>query len=148
MGLNDRGQIVGSFQSGGLTHGFLLADGELTQIDVPDATATFASGINNLGRIVGVYLTTGGTAVYGRHLDGSFSLIDIPGAGTILRVSINDSGDIAGSFIDTTGATHGFVSGSLTTCREQPDCGSAGIWLTSGDGDCDLPFLKLIARRS
>src|SRR5689334_14222569 len=56
MGINDREQIVGSFQSGGITHGFLLDAGVVTQIDVPGAKHTFASGINNRGQIAGFHI--------------------------------------------------------------------------------------------
>src|SRR5262245_2109304 len=55
-GINDSGQIVGSY--GG--HGFLLDQGSYTTIDVPGAQATFATGINDSGQIVGWYLDAGG----------------------------------------------------------------------------------------
>ena len=109
MGFNDRGQIVGPVQSGGRQHGFLLDNGELTLIDVPDATHTLASGINNRGQIVGVYHVVGDQGIYLRHPDGSFTLIDIPGASSIHRVTISDRGAIAGSFTDTAGTIHGFL---------------------------------------
>jgi hypothetical protein len=65
LGLNNRGQIVGltstspSFDPGdGEIHGFLLGNGPggpFTRIDVPGASDTGATGIDDRGRIVGVY---------------------------------------------------------------------------------------------
>jgi probable HAF family extracellular repeat protein len=53
-GINDAGQIVGSFaDNSGFGHGFLDTGGSFTQIDVPGAIFTEASGINDAGQIVG-----------------------------------------------------------------------------------------------
>jgi uncharacterized membrane protein len=58
MGINARGDIVGSYGSAdGRFHGFLLSEGRFTSIDVPGATFTFADGINSEGDIVGAYTT-------------------------------------------------------------------------------------------
>src|ERR1700730_15792196 len=51
-GINNSGQIVGSFVAGATTHGFLDTGGSFTTIDVPGA-GTVASGINDTGHIVG-----------------------------------------------------------------------------------------------
>jgi probable HAF family extracellular repeat protein len=44
-GVNDTGQIVGSFASNGV-HGFRYSGGVFTQIDVPGGTYTEAFGIH------------------------------------------------------------------------------------------------------
>jgi probable HAF family extracellular repeat protein len=55
-GINDAGQIVGSYiAADGNFHGFLLSEGIYTLVDVPGATSTFIYGINNAGQIVGSY---------------------------------------------------------------------------------------------
>jgi len=50
-GINNSGQIVGSFVAGATTHGFLDTGGSFTTIDVPGASGagTVASGINDAG---------------------------------------------------------------------------------------------------
>ena len=50
-GINNSGQIVGSFDAGATTHGFLDTGGSFTTIDVPGASGagTVASGINDAG---------------------------------------------------------------------------------------------------
>jgi len=62
-GINDAGQIVGSYQDGAGSHGFFLdSDGTtFTSIDFPGATSTLAYGINNAGEIVGSYTSSDGT---------------------------------------------------------------------------------------
>jgi probable HAF family extracellular repeat protein len=54
-GVNDAGQIVGSFASNSGTgvHGFLYSGGVFTQIDVPGGTYTEAFGINNRWMVSG-----------------------------------------------------------------------------------------------
>ncbi len=110
LGLNDRGQVVGSFQSLGVDHGFLLDNGVLTQIDVPGAVATHASGINNRGQVVGSYFDAFSVEhAYIRSADGTFTQIDAPNAAGIAGVRLNDRSDIVGMFSDTGGRFHGFL---------------------------------------
>jgi uncharacterized membrane protein len=122
LGLNDRGQIVGSFQSQGVTHGFLLDGGVVTQIDVPGAKATWASGINNRGQIVGSYLDAFDVGhAYVRNTNGSFTQIDAPDAEGIAGVRVNERTDIVGMFSESAGRFHGFVwSQSADSTTSQP----------------------------
>jgi hypothetical protein len=48
-GLNDLDKIVGSYQAGSATHGFLYLGGNFTTIDDPSAANTMPSGINKWG---------------------------------------------------------------------------------------------------
>ncbi len=110
LGLNDRGQVVGTFQSQGINHGFLWDDGVVTQIDVPGARSTNASGINNRGEIVGSYIDAFDVGhAYLRHRDGSITQIDAPNAAGIAGVRLNDQSDIVGMFNDNGGKFSGFV---------------------------------------
>src|SRR5262249_22268165 len=52
-GINDAGQIVGSFTDG--DHGFLKDAATFTTIDAPGAILTGALGINDAGQIVGLF---------------------------------------------------------------------------------------------
>jgi uncharacterized membrane protein len=118
LGINNSGQIVGSFNvfSALMTHGF-LDTGSFTTVDVPGVTGgTSASGINNRGQIVGTFAGTGGFAQGFLETGGSFSNIDFPGAQATLPRGINDSGQIVGYFNDTSGI-HGFLDtgGSFST---------------------------------
>jgi probable HAF family extracellular repeat protein len=96
-----------------------------TPIDVPGATDTTASGINERGQIVGVYRDAGGvdcpTTGVGCHgflLDeGAFTPIDVPGTAGTQAGAINRRGQIVGFFIDTTGTFHGFLLDQGTFTR-------------------------------
>src|SRR3954452_18102767 len=55
-GINDAGQIVGSFADGReRSHGFLYTSGGFTHIDPPGTSGTSAYGINDAGQIVGFF---------------------------------------------------------------------------------------------
>src|ERR1035438_9058537 len=59
-GINDLGQIVGSYGSFPY-HGFLYSGGTYTPLNAPGATnSTVAYDINNLGQIVGLYQDSSG----------------------------------------------------------------------------------------
>jgi probable HAF family extracellular repeat protein len=110
LGINDRGQIVGTFRDAeGVLRGFLLDQGVFTPIDVdvPGATRTEPTGINNRGQIVGNFTDAKGVR-RGFLLDqGVFTPIDVPGATSTVVYGINAHGQIAGFFVDARGM-HGF----------------------------------------
>jgi hypothetical protein len=122
-GINDRGDVVGTYRSGtALTdplHGFLLHDGSYTTIDVPGAHGvTFALGINAQGDVVGGFLEGAGTHGFVLR-QGGYTALDAPGArGFTSAAGINAQGDIVGRYQDAPGgALHGFLlrAGSFTT---------------------------------
>src|SRR5258708_9964470 len=57
-GINDTGQIVGTYADASGVHGFLLSGGSYTTLDAPLAPQyTIAQGINGAGQIVGLYFS-------------------------------------------------------------------------------------------
>ena len=82
FGINNAGQIVGTFLNSTGAHGFLDTGGRFTQIDVPGATATNAYGINDNGEIVGV---VGGVDVTGSH---GFIAAPVPEPSTLALVGV------------------------------------------------------------
>src|SRR4029077_8689079 len=92
-------------------HGFLYTGGAFRTIDVPGASDTQATGINNAGQIVGTFFdgTTHGFVYAG----GTFTTIDVPDAdvftGFINGVNgINDTGHVVGATGFFT-SSHGFL---------------------------------------
>lgn len=86
------------------------ADYRFTQIDVPNASATFAQGINARGDIVGRYLDADG-AVHGFLMHkGAFSTIDVPKAFSTGARAINAQGDVVGRTVDGNGNGHGYLA--------------------------------------
>ncbi|MGP0105015.1 cadherin-like domain-containing protein [Rhodoblastus sp.] len=121
-GINDQGQIVGTY-SGGTPDGFLDDGGTFTTIDDPAATSgTQALGINNAGQIVGVSQVSGNGQIVVRgflYSDGAYTPISDPYTGGPVSYAqgINDGGQIVGYYFDGFGGEHGFLynAGVYTT---------------------------------
>src|SRR5262249_18279188 len=95
-GINDIGQLVGSFNDGAGTHGFVGTNGLLRTIDVPgNQGSTIANDINNAGHVVGFFADIRG---YHGFLDtnGVLTRIDFPGIDGTQAYGINDAGQIVG----------------------------------------------------
>jgi probable HAF family extracellular repeat protein len=117
-GLNDEGQLVGSYDDGSGLHGFLISEDHFKKLDFPGASFTEAFGINNDGVIVGTFGRTSGN-------DGAFLLehwkykeITIPGSVSVDAYGINNDGEIVGSYTDASFKDHGFFrtrNGKITT---------------------------------
>jgi len=121
-GINNAGQVVGSYEGPYYSHGFLESGRSFTTIDVPTidvpgASSTLgASGINNAGQVVGTYVDASGNSHGFLESGGSFTTIDYPGAWDTRASGINDAGQVVGSYEDASGG-HGFLEsgGSFTT---------------------------------
>lgn len=99
--VNNRGQIVGTFQdTGGVQHGFLRQpNASLVAIDPPGSVFTEAFGINDEGVIVGLWQASSG-GVHGFTLSpsGLYTTVDLPGATDSALTGINDLGNITGGY--------------------------------------------------
>ena len=77
--------------------------------DAPDATITFARGINNAGEIVGAFTDTNFETA-GFHIrNGSMTTVRLPNTFSLELNGINDAGATVGTFVDSSFASHGFV---------------------------------------
>ena len=106
QGINAGGDIVGAYlDAGGVQHGFLWANGEVTTLDYPDAEGTGANGIGPDGTIVGTYWMPGETGVtihgYKRTRDGVFTAVHYPGHLNEILQRILPDGTILGCRHDT-----------------------------------------------
>lgn len=112
--INNRGQVVGSISTIGVTQtGFLLdlATNNYTVLDVPGSSSTSAYGINDRGQVVGSYLS--GSVTSGFLLDlstGIYTTLTDPGATSTIAYGINNAGLIVGAFLDGSGNQNGFVA--------------------------------------
>ncbi len=138
-GINDSGQIVGSYPYGTAGSGFLRSSDGSTFTNINDPSAfgssngggfgTVAHGINKAGQIVGFYYT--GNTVHGFlwKSDGTFTSFDDPSAIQTIAKGINSSGQITGSYSDSSGKYHGFLrssDGSTFTNFDHPSAGPSG----------------------
>jgi len=98
-------------QASGCTANVAAAQINFKNIDEPIAQSTFASGINNSGKIVGDFTDANG--VFHGYSDditgGSFRQIDFPGGTSTLAAGLNDQGEIVGNYTDVNGIGHGFL---------------------------------------
>jgi hypothetical protein len=105
-GINNTGEIVGSYSAAVFGNGFSYASGVYTDVIVPGATAgTTAYGLNTAGDIVGSFADNVGQHGFLYTLtSNSYTTLDVPGATATLAVGINDSNTITfewvnGSFV-------------------------------------------------
>lgn len=124
-GVNDLGQIVGSYYEGtsGVSHGYERSSGKFTEINVPFAGAlgTFPLSIDNAGEIVGVYEAADGEDYGFTLIGGTYTSINYPGATYTEVDDDNDNGDLVGLYTDTGGVYHGFLlSGGTYTSIDFP----------------------------
>ena len=99
------------------THGFLRdSSGAFTTIDVPGATVTGFSGINDRGQMIGAYVDANGTPHAFLLDNGVVTIIDVPNASITVPFGINNHGQIVGTYTDNTG-TYAFLlnNGAFTT---------------------------------
>jgi hypothetical protein len=104
-GINDSGQIVGSFLDGIHPYqGFLYNHGTFSVVNFPGAYMTQIESINNSGQMTGSY------GVHGfLYSGGVFTTIDFPGAATTEPLAINNTGIIAGNYLGSDDTLHGFL---------------------------------------
>jgi uncharacterized membrane protein len=99
-GVDDRGQIVGSYDDSTGTHGFVLSDDRFVAINFPGALFTVALGIGVHGEIVGAYRMPGEPAVnfhgFLRSSDGRFERVDSPPYKNTIAQRILPDGTILG----------------------------------------------------
>jgi len=69
-----------------------------TKIMYPGSTWTEASGINDVGQVVGTYTDTAGIAHGFLYQNGVYTKMDYPGKAHNYAFGINDAGTIVGSF--------------------------------------------------
>lgn len=111
------GVNVGFYLPKGATYqdkGFVASGSSFQSIIYPSATATYLTGINKWGSIVGYWMDVNGF-FHGFELqNGKFFPITYPGSYETVPSAINDNGVIAGTYYNTNpsgspGPPHGFT---------------------------------------
>jgi probable HAF family extracellular repeat protein len=124
VGLNNRGQIVGSYADGTTLRGFLRnGRGDYTRLDVRDAAATAPFDINDRGTVVGLF-SRDLVSIDGflRRPDGDITAVEVPDALETYPWGVNNRGAIVGTYVDAQGRPHGFrLRRDMVTTIDPPD---------------------------
>lgn len=101
-GINNSGQIVGSYSLAVWGNGFAWTGAQYVDIGYPGATAgTIAYGLNNVGQIVGSYADNGGQHGFLYYVpSATWGSFDLPGATATLAIGINDFGTITFEWVN------------------------------------------------
>ena len=102
LGMNNLGQVVGSYYDGSKSHGFIWNGGtNFITVDFPGATNTIVSGINDGGTIVGFYDAPSTNGLIGTPLG---SLITNQSAATFVKTDTTTQGNWNGVY-----GSHGYT---------------------------------------
>jgi probable HAF family extracellular repeat protein len=116
---------------------FTVAAGVYQILNVPNSTASIATGLNTSGLIVGVYDDVAGSAHGFTTSDSiNFTDVDFPGATDTQAIDVNDAGTIVGDYFDAANVEHGFVSsGGTFTAIDFPGAKSTAVGGINANGD-------------
>ena len=94
-GINKQGWIVGAYFDGATNHGWVWNGKKYTTLDVPGATSTIATAINDHGEILLGYTPVGSAFSQAATFDGKkYTKLKVPGTTGAWPGGINNSGDI------------------------------------------------------
>jgi hypothetical protein len=111
-GPNPEGTNIGSYTTGGVTHGFVLKKGVFTSFDPPGSTFTVPNWISPQGVIVGQFFDSSGVSHGFVLAGGNYTTVDFPGAPGTGLTSLNPSAQMSGFRCDAAPCnttTHSFV---------------------------------------
>jgi hypothetical protein len=90
-GINDQSQIAGAYAPGSFPTNFLLTGTHAADVNAPGALSTVATGLNNSGKIVGIFGDgTSGPQSF-LYNGNTFQTLSVPGATSARRSASRDS---------------------------------------------------------
>lgn len=105
-GINDSGEIIGSYSKAGAAQGFIDNSGVFHPLNYPGAASTDPEFVNDSGEIVGTYTDSAGNVHTFLFSNGKFSTIPVSG----IITGFNNSGEIVGYQPEPIGLdSNGFV---------------------------------------
>ena len=135
LGINDQGNMVGTFSDSDTAHGFVLRDGKFKAIDPPGSIFTVARSISARDEIVGFYFEADFNLHGFYYYNGQFRRIDNPNSTETGAEGINDVGIISGEYVDLNGIEHGFLlRGANVNTIDVPQSLSTDIWMVADNG--------------
>lgn len=133
FGINNAGEVVGTYFDGIASHGFRYKGGVIAAVDFPGSNFTQAFDINNKGQILGQTLP-GLFGTQGFSIgDKTYITVNLNGAGTA-ALGANDKGKVVGIYSD--GVTyHGFIlENGISKTIDVPGSTLTDIYGINNDG--------------
>jgi hypothetical protein len=139
IGINNSGEVLCYSEANtGPNQYYVESQGVYTPINFPGATSTVATGINNLGQVVGYYNNNQSFIESGGVYTSIFT--EFPGSGLNYAAGINDSGQIIGFNVEGNPAQGGnppgafvYNDGVFTTLLDPEEEGNSTIPQTIND---------------
>jgi uncharacterized membrane protein len=135
-GINDSGVIVGEYSSSETSlHGFMLKGGKYTALNVPGATLTLATSINNSGEVTLFAAVSGKIGAY-LYNGKTYKTINVPKAANSLATDISNTGDIVFETLnsnDTEGSGALLHGGTYYTVQYPKSADSQAVGLNDMD---------------
>ncbi len=103
--INSQGQIVGSTGN----QAFVYDSGNYTILSFPGSASTNATGINNLGQIVGAYVSNANVVSGYIYANGNYTSLSDPLYNIIQPLGINDLGEVVGVWGNSSNPETGFI---------------------------------------
>lgn len=150
LGLNNAGKAVGLYlgKADGRFHGFTLdeATGKFKGVNPPGATSVSATGINNLGDVVGSYFASSGDTVSFIEKNGAFTTFTYPNSHVTAASGVNDHDAIVGAYYSSN-VYHGFLlasplSHAKFTTIDAPNSASTNLFGINNNGQMVGDYIK------
>src|SRR6202022_2541213 len=116
-GINDRGQIVGSYQAGNFPQNFVYSAGSYSTLAVGSSWSVNRS-ISNNGHITGYYNNASSNQVGFLYRGGSYSTLAFPGAALTYPNGGNNAGQIVGEYNGPTYGSFLYSAGSFSALND------------------------------
>jgi hypothetical protein len=116
FGINSAGTVVGWCTSAktGLDIAFSYAKGKFTVINFPKSNGTQASGINDKGEVVGLYLDSANATHGFSKIGTKYTSIDVTGHTNTVAWGVNNAGQITVYATNSAGASDSYLKTGTT----------------------------------
>jgi len=110
-GINKAGAAAGWCTSAktGLDIGFVYAGGKFTAVNYPKSSGTEATGINDKGEVVGLYLDSTGLSHAFSKVGSKYTNLDVKGDTNSVAWGVNNAGQITVYATNSAGAFDGYL---------------------------------------
>jgi hypothetical protein len=145
FGVNSAGAAAGWCTSSktGLDIGFVYAKGKFTAVNFPKSSGTQASGINDKGEVVGLYLDSVGLTHGFSKVGKKYTSIDVKGGTNTVAWGVNNAGQITVYTSNSAGAYNAYLlTGKKFKKIAEPNAGTGSaqgtiIHTPANNGDID-----------